>query len=103
MQVVVRLVDREEAENAAAVHKSKDRHETVDDTEDDEVQAGRRFTGGGSSERDDAAQEVNDVMNGVDLKDKNRIHKEARDADEQQNDPKDPCKRFNHKKGREKE
>lgn len=45
MEIIVRVVDREEAQDASSVYESEDGDEGVDDTEDDEVEAGIGLSG----------------------------------------------------------
>lgn len=95
MQVVVSLVDREEAEDVACIHKTDNCDESVDDTEDDEVHACSGFAGGNRDNRDHAAEEVYEVMNRIDLKNaQDRIIDKTENADDDKNDAENPCNGF---------
>lgn len=103
MEVVVRVVDREEAQDASSVHESEDRDERVDDTENDEVQACIGLTRGNREQSDDTAEEVDDVMDVIHFENtEDRILHVTKETDEDEHHaeyPRDCLCKTVHKKG----
>ena len=103
MQIIISAVCHEDTEDIAVHGKTENSDDSVHNTEDNQKQARIRLTARDGNKSDNAAGDVNNVVDGVHLKEtENRRIDKADDADDEEDNAENPCQTFNHRKRKEK-
>lgn len=91
MQIIVCLIDRKQAKYASAHRKADDGDGSIHDAENDQIQARIGLTGCDRRDADDAAEQVHEVMDGIDLEQsEDRIIDESERTDNDEDDAQKP-------------